>query len=179
MRLLHVFAPPGFMSESLGNRGTGGNSTASARFHGHKTNGALGERKPQHAVRKPHRPRRSFAPCRKSTHPIHYSNPHDSNPAGSSKFIGVLCSFTLFLLSSPVKQEKPEPPSLPLWLPLPGQPLGLGKFTKGHGFLQIVLELSSEIIILLCRQGVPPIGLNIILRHALAPGVHEPQVELG
>ncbi len=36
VRLVHVFAPPGFMSESRGSRGTGGNSKASARFHGHK-----------------------------------------------------------------------------------------------------------------------------------------------
>ncbi len=137
MGLVHVFAPPGFMSESRGSRGTGGNSKASARFHGHKTNGALGKRRPQHAVRKkPRRPRRSFAPCRKST-PFPAQILTTQIQPGGSKLIGGLCGFgcRLLLLSSPVKQEKPEPPSLPLRLPLPGQPLGFGKLHRGHEYL--------------------------------------------
>jgi len=115
-------------------RGTGGNSKASARFHGHKTNGALGEWKPQHAVRKkPRRPRRSFAPCRKST-PFTTQILTTQIQPGGSKLIGGLCGFgcRLLLLSSPVKQEKPEPPSLPFRLPLPGQPLGCGHLSRSH-----------------------------------------------
>ena len=61
----------------------------------------------------------------------------------------------------------------PLRLPLPGPPLGFGNLVGGHGFLQMVLELFSEVITLAGRQGVPPIGLNRIFRDTSALGIYD------
>jgi len=65
-----------------------------------------------------------------------------------------------------------------LRLPLPGQPLGFGQLLQGHRFLQMVLELFSEVITLACRQGVPPIRLNRIFRDTSALGINNSKVHL-
>ncbi len=57
--------------------------------------------------------------------------------------------------------------------------MGFALLIQSHGFLQMVLELFSEVITLACRQGVPPIGLDVILRNTLALGIHNAQVHLG
>ncbi len=72
-----------------------------------------------------------------------------------------------------------EPSPRWLRLPLPRHALCLGKLVRGHPLAGSVAVPEGLVVALRGREVEPHVRQNVVLRHALACGVHDAEVGLG